>query len=77
MRASEVKCPTAFVLGDGDLMTPAAKARPLAAAIAAVDDIRIVPGACAAFGGRPLAPSSREALRTSTIKGVAALAEGR
>ena len=34
VRASEVKCPTAFVLGDGDLMTPAAKARPLAAAIA-------------------------------------------
>ena len=30
----QVKCPTVLVLGDGDLMTPAAKARPLAAAIA-------------------------------------------
>ena len=34
-RAPSVKCPTVLVLGDGDLMTPAAKARPLAAAIAA------------------------------------------
>ena len=33
-RAAQVKCPTVLVLGDGDLMTPAAKARPLAAAIA-------------------------------------------
>lgn len=33
-RAANVKCPTVLVLGDGDLMTPAAKARPLAAAIA-------------------------------------------
>ena len=33
-RAAEVKCPTVLVLGDGDLMTPAAKAKPLAAAIA-------------------------------------------
>jgi pimeloyl-ACP methyl ester carboxylesterase len=33
-RAESVKCPTALVLGDGDLMTPAAKAKPLAAAIA-------------------------------------------
>ena len=33
-RAAAVKCPTVLVLGDGDLMTPAAKARPLAAAIA-------------------------------------------
>ena len=32
-RAAAVKCPTVFVLGDGDLMTPAAKAKPLAAAI--------------------------------------------
>ena len=31
--AKAVKCPTVLVLGDGDLMTPAAKARPLAAAI--------------------------------------------
>jgi pimeloyl-ACP methyl ester carboxylesterase len=34
-RAPQVKCPTVLVLGDGDLMTPAAKAKPLAAAIAA------------------------------------------
>ena len=33
-RAAEIKCPTMLVLGDGDLMTPAAKAKPLAAAIA-------------------------------------------
>ncbi|MDP2331932.1 MAG: alpha/beta hydrolase [Reyranella sp.] len=33
-RAQAVKCPAVLVLGDGDLMTPAAKAKPLAAAIA-------------------------------------------
>lgn len=33
-RAAMVKCPTVLVLGDGDLMTPAAKAKSLAAAIA-------------------------------------------
>lgn len=33
-RATSIKCPTVLVLGDGDLMTPAAKAKPLAAAIA-------------------------------------------
>jgi pimeloyl-ACP methyl ester carboxylesterase len=33
-RAAAVNCPTVLVLGDGDLMTPAAKAKPLAAAIA-------------------------------------------
>jgi pimeloyl-ACP methyl ester carboxylesterase len=33
-RAAAIKCPTVLVLGDGDLMTPAAKARPLANAIA-------------------------------------------
>jgi len=33
-RASAVTCPTVLVLGDGDLMTPVAKARPLASAIA-------------------------------------------
>ncbi|MCW5735620.1 MAG: alpha/beta hydrolase [Enhydrobacter sp.] len=32
-RAAMVKCPTVLVLGDGDLMTPAAKAKMLAAAI--------------------------------------------
>jgi pimeloyl-ACP methyl ester carboxylesterase len=34
VRAPAIKCPTVLVLGDGDLMTPAAKAKPLAAAIA-------------------------------------------
>ena len=29
-----MKCPTVLVLGDGDLMTPATKARPLSSAIA-------------------------------------------
>ena len=33
-RAAAVTCPTVLVLGDGDLMTPAAKAKSLAAAIA-------------------------------------------
>ena len=33
-RAADVKCPTVLVLGDDDLMTPAAKAQPLSAAIA-------------------------------------------
>jgi pimeloyl-ACP methyl ester carboxylesterase len=33
-RAAAVKCPTVLILGDGDLMTPAPKAKPLAAAIA-------------------------------------------
>jgi pimeloyl-ACP methyl ester carboxylesterase len=33
-RAAAVKCPTVLVLGDGDLMTPSAKAKPLSAAIA-------------------------------------------
>jgi len=33
-RAAAVKCPTVFVLGDGDLMTPAAKAKQLIAAVA-------------------------------------------
>jgi pimeloyl-ACP methyl ester carboxylesterase len=32
--AGRVRCPTVLVLGDGDQMTPAAKAKPLAAAIA-------------------------------------------
>jgi pimeloyl-ACP methyl ester carboxylesterase len=32
-RAASVECPTVLVLGDGDLMTPAPKAKPLAAAI--------------------------------------------
>lgn len=33
-RARQVKCPTVLVLGDGDLMTPAPKAKSLTAAIA-------------------------------------------
>jgi pimeloyl-ACP methyl ester carboxylesterase len=33
-RAASIKCPTVLVLGDGDLMTPAVKAKPLATAIA-------------------------------------------
>jgi len=33
-RAAAVRCPAVLVLGDGDLMTPAAKAKSLAAAIA-------------------------------------------
>ena len=40
-RAAEVKCPTVLVLGDGDLMTPAAKAKPLAAAIAGAKTVTI------------------------------------
>jgi pimeloyl-ACP methyl ester carboxylesterase len=32
-RAAQVRCPTAFVCGDGDQMTPATKCRPLAAAL--------------------------------------------
>ncbi|MBS0548435.1 MAG: alpha/beta hydrolase [Proteobacteria bacterium] len=40
-RAAEVKCPTVLVLGDGDLMTPAPKARPLAAAIAGAKTVTI------------------------------------
>jgi len=40
-RAQSVKCPTVLVLGDGDLMTPAAKAKPLAAAIAGAKTVVI------------------------------------
>jgi pimeloyl-ACP methyl ester carboxylesterase len=40
-RAASVKCPTVFVLGDGDLMTPAAKAKSLAAAIAGSNTVVI------------------------------------
>jgi pimeloyl-ACP methyl ester carboxylesterase len=42
-RAAAVRCPTVLVLGDGDLMTPAAKARPLAAAIAGSRTV-VIPG---------------------------------
>jgi len=40
-RAAAVKCPTVFVLGDGDLMTPAPKARALVAAIAGSTSVTI------------------------------------
>jgi pimeloyl-ACP methyl ester carboxylesterase len=40
-RAAAVECPTVLVLGDGDLMTPAAKAKPLAAAIAGAKTVVI------------------------------------
>jgi pimeloyl-ACP methyl ester carboxylesterase len=40
-RAAAVKCPTVLVLGDGDLMTPAGKAKPLAAAIAGAKTVVI------------------------------------
>jgi pimeloyl-ACP methyl ester carboxylesterase len=40
-RAADVKCPTVLVLGDGDLMTPAAKAKPLAGAIASARTVVI------------------------------------
>jgi pimeloyl-ACP methyl ester carboxylesterase len=41
VRAPDVKCPTVLVLGDGDLMTPPAKARPLAAAIAGARTVMV------------------------------------
>lgn len=43
-QAGMIKCPTVLVLGDGDLMTPAAKAKPLAAAIAGSRTV-VVPNA--------------------------------
>ncbi|MBM3648642.1 MAG: alpha/beta hydrolase [Alphaproteobacteria bacterium] len=43
-RAAAIKCPTVLVLGDGDLMTPAAKAKPLAAAIGGARSV-VIPGA--------------------------------
>ena len=43
-RAAAIKCPTVLVLGDGDLMTPAAKAKPLAAAIAGARTV-VIPNA--------------------------------
>jgi len=43
-RAAAIKCPTVLVLGDGDLMTPAVKARPLAAGIAGARTV-VVPNA--------------------------------
>lgn len=46
-RAAEIKCPTVLVLGDGDLMTPAAKAKPLAAVIVGARTV-VIP-ACGHF----------------------------
>jgi len=40
-RAPAVQCPTVLVLGDGDLMIPAVKAKPLAAAIAGAKTVVI------------------------------------
>lgn len=40
-RAAAVKCPTVLILGDGDLMTPAAKGKALAAAIAGAKTVVI------------------------------------
>ncbi len=40
-RAKAVKCPTVLVLGDGDLMTPATKAKTLSAAIAGSTTVTI------------------------------------
>ena len=40
-RARAIECPTVLVLGDGDLMTPAAKARPLADAIADAQTVTV------------------------------------
>jgi pimeloyl-ACP methyl ester carboxylesterase len=43
-RAPEIECPAVLVLGDGDLMTPAVKAKPLAAVIAKARTV-VVPNA--------------------------------
>jgi pimeloyl-ACP methyl ester carboxylesterase len=40
-RAAAIECPTVLVLGDGDLMTPATKAKPLASAIAGARAVTI------------------------------------
>lgn len=55
---------------------PVDRLESLAQAIAAIDDIRIVPSVCAAFGGR-LTPAIRTALQTSKIKGVVSVGESR
>lgn len=61
-RAAAVKCPTIFVLGDGDLMTPAAKARPLAAAIAGSNTV-VIPS-CGHFMMVERPDETLEALRS-------------
>lgn len=52
---------------------PVERLAPLAEPLAAIDDIRMVPGVCAAFGGRPLTPAIKNVLKTSKVKAVAAL----
>jgi hypothetical protein len=52
---------------------PVDRLAPLAEAFAALNDIRIVPSACAAFGGRPLTPDIKAALKASKVKAVAAI----
>ena len=54
---------------------PVERLAPLAGPLAAIEDFRIVPSACAAFGGRPLAPEIKAALKTSKVKGVAVLGQ--
>jgi hypothetical protein len=48
---------------------------PLAAPLAAIDDIRVAPIVMAAFGGRERSPAVRAALRKSRIRAVACLGE--
>jgi hypothetical protein len=52
---------------------PVERLEPLAAPLAGMTDIRIVPAACAAFGGRPLPPAVKTALGESDVRGVACL----
>jgi pimeloyl-ACP methyl ester carboxylesterase len=62
-RAAEVKCPTVLVLGDGDLMTPAAKAKPLASAIAGSRTVVVPSSGHLMIVERP--DETLEALKTS------------
>ena len=54
---------------------PEGRLDPLAPPLAAINDVRIVPAACAAFGGRALLPAVKAELRKSSVKGVACLGE--
>jgi pimeloyl-ACP methyl ester carboxylesterase len=62
-RGAAIKCPTVLVLGDGDLMTPAAKAKPLAAAIAGARTVMVSDSGHFMMVERP--DESLEALKTS------------
>jgi pimeloyl-ACP methyl ester carboxylesterase len=62
-RAAEVKCPAVLVLGDGDLMTPTAKAKPLAGAIAGSRSVVIANSGHFMMVERP--DETLEALRAS------------